>query len=170
MDTFTASGKFPANLQLTESRSERPASPPRRSGMANSLVKWGGRLQKHETRDKRCIVGLTSLGRNIMIANQASLFYRHESRKIAYCRDVEKSSRSFSRQSCQAAAVRSPNRLERKTSILNFRTTQKYAILLLSCFRAKTPAVNSAGSTSYHQILKRTFVQLFYKIERRGQN
>ena len=59
---------------------------------------------------------------------------KHESRKIAYCRDVEKSSRSVSSQPCQAAAGRIPNRPERKTSTLNFRTTQKYAIFLLSCF------------------------------------
>ena len=52
---------------------------------------------------------------------------------------MEKSSRSLSNQSCQAAAGRSPNRPEQKTSTLNFRTTQKYVIFLLSYPRAKTP-------------------------------
>ena len=67
------------------------------------------------------------------------LALKHESKKFTYCRDVDKSSYSFSSQSCQAAAGRSPNRLERKTGTVNFRTTQKYAIFLLLCFRAKTP-------------------------------
>ena len=61
----------------------------------------------------------------------------YESRKFTYCRDVEKSSRLLSNQSCQAAAGRSPNQPERKTSTLNFRTTQKYVIFLLSCFRTR---------------------------------
>ena len=72
------------------------------------------------------------------------LALKHESRKFRYYRDVEKSSRSFSSQSCQAVASRSPNRLEQKTSILNFRTTQKYLIFLLSCFRTRMSARHAA--------------------------
>ena len=45
---------------------------------------------------------------------------KHESRKIAYCRDVKKSSPSFSNQSCQAVAGRSQNRPGQKTSTINF--------------------------------------------------
>ena len=48
------------------------------------------------------------------------LALKQERRKFRCCRDVENSCRSFSSQCCQAAAGRSPNRLERKTSILNF--------------------------------------------------
>ena len=69
------------------------------------------------------------------------LALKHESRKFRYCRDVEKSSRLFSSQCCQAAAgSRSPNRPEQKTSTLNFRTTQKNVIFLLPCFRTRMSA------------------------------
>ena len=77
---------------------------------------------------------------------------KHESRKLRYFREVEKSSRSFSSQSCQAAAGRSPNRPERKTSTLNFQTTQKYLIFLLSCFRTRMSGsfrVQNALALSY---------------------
>ena len=64
---------------------------------------------------RHCIFGFRATrhptDRQYNVANQPGIFaLKHKSRKIAYCRDVEKSSRSFSIQYCQAAADRRPNR------------------------------------------------------------
>ena len=77
---------------------------------------------------------------------------------------MEKSSRSLSNQSCQAAAGRSPNQPERITSTLNLRTTQNYVLFLLSCFRTRM-----SGSFRVQNALALSYGRQARKREKKGR-